>query len=620
MDKFKNSPHRRPSQSGQVMIMGILVVLILALAVFILVDVHNMIRGKIKVNTAESAAALAAASWQAEILNLIGELNLVKSSLAIMEDDSLIPAPAVQLTDEQKRQWSAERRQRYIRLEQIRSRGRTLTEMQSRLAYIGPLIALSAAQQAAKNNGLSANNTALQSHINRLDFELQYSAGDQVNGYFWSQPYLAMLKNIAGQGSAIQPSGSLRSYPEVTGPTGVVLSSRELYRAIGQEDWCYWQLRRIVKNGPESGDWYKIEPPQPSRITESDIYPVLVSAGRNSFGVDEQRHFELAGAKDMFDSGDEAPEVLNWYKYRQEWYPPRDSEGYSEWVKDWTSERNWRGNLKPGYDYEGPVAAAASFIDMPMVTPLASKNSSVRLDKNVALREPGKFRIGKAPQQDSSIRRGVWAKVQGAFDENTPPTSCPIVLPVFSGAVIFPTYRPYYGDLLAADNVLWRFLSWLGSGGDIHSGTADAEFSLMAEALLRLESEEWLKKGYNHSFGGVDLLPPDVLFGDSYKYPESRNGAGYLQQAFIGYDTAVPAEAANGYFEDRANPLPDGSYRCYEGGGSSRYFVKTSDGRIKTNEMVGCDGSIVSEYHYRPGTGGNGSVGGGSAHFGPPRM
>lgn len=606
---------RKNGQRGQVLIMGVLVILILTLAVFILVDVHNIVRGKMKMNTAETSAALAAAKWQRETLNLIGEINLVKGCVVMMEDDSLIPAPEVTLTRWQENNWTEAQKASYIRRRQIQSRNRTLTEMQSRLAFLGPLVGLAAAQQTAKNNGLAANNPAVKNYCDRY---FGFSYGPH-NGFDWSRPYFEMVRAIAEQGGAIQPSGSARQTPDVIGPTGVVLSDIELYRAIHSERWCYWQLRAIAKKGGESGDWYKIDLDPDYSVVESDIYPVLVGSGSGGFGVDEKTHFELAGGRDFFEDDDDALPSITWYKYHKSWTPDRDSDAYNAWVEDWVKDKNWRGTLKKGYDYEGPVAAAAGFVDIDSVTPMAARNRSLLLDRNVRAKPKRTSRIGRSPGNDGGVRRGVWAKVLGCFDSDTPPMTIPMVLPVFTEAVIYPTYRAYKGNLIGSDGSLWSFLHWLSAGGDIHDTEIPPQYDYFVSALRKLEDQNWLKHGYNASFGGVDAMPVSALFSDAYKYSESNpGGAGWLQQAFVGSDASVPADAKDGVYQDRDRPLPDGSIRIYEGGGSVLYVVR--DTSIKTNERVSCEGSVVATYPVHGGGPGPGTVGGGSSSFGPPRM
>ena len=69
--------------------MGLVMILILLFAIFFFFDIHNVIRGKMKLETAEQAAALAAARWQAESLNLVGEINLLIATENVLLSENI---------------------------------------------------------------------------------------------------------------------------------------------------------------------------------------------------------------------------------------------------------------------------------------------------------------------------------------------------------------------------------------------------------------------------------------------------------------------------------------------------------------------------------------------------
>ena len=73
--------------SGQVLISGVIMLTLLLLTLLYMFDVHNVIRGKLKLETGQQAAALAGAAWQKNSLNLIGEINLFKACSALLEGD-----------------------------------------------------------------------------------------------------------------------------------------------------------------------------------------------------------------------------------------------------------------------------------------------------------------------------------------------------------------------------------------------------------------------------------------------------------------------------------------------------------------------------------------------------
>ena len=128
---------RRKRESGQVLITGVVMMVVLLLVILYAFDVHNVIRAKMKVDIAQQSAAMTGASWQKESLNLMGEINLLKASALLMEgsDNWKTPLPDPKVDEAA---WKRE----------MQSRVDLLTEMQTRVSFIGPLIGFAAAQQA----------------------------------------------------------------------------------------------------------------------------------------------------------------------------------------------------------------------------------------------------------------------------------------------------------------------------------------------------------------------------------------------------------------------------------------------------------------------------------------
>ena len=128
---------RRPAPEGQVLLLGIVIMLVLLLAILFLFDIHNVIRAKFKTETAQPAAALAAANWQKESLNLIGEINLIKAAETLLQDEGRwVDVPQLEpdpVTGEPSPY-------------PLKPRIDLLTEMQTRISFIGPLIGFAAAQ------------------------------------------------------------------------------------------------------------------------------------------------------------------------------------------------------------------------------------------------------------------------------------------------------------------------------------------------------------------------------------------------------------------------------------------------------------------------------------------
>ena len=132
--------------------MGLVMILILLFAIFFFFDIHNVIRGKMKLETAEQAAALAAARWQAESLNLIGEINLLIATENVLLSENITVPDTDIFKDNAEDGEDILANKKYAR---GHARVLALNEMQSRITFIGPLLALAAAQQTAKNNGIN---------------------------------------------------------------------------------------------------------------------------------------------------------------------------------------------------------------------------------------------------------------------------------------------------------------------------------------------------------------------------------------------------------------------------------------------------------------------------------
>ena len=211
----------RKKKSGQVLFLGLIMLLVLFFAIFLFFDIHNVIRGKIKLDTAEQAAALTAATWQAKSLNLIGELNLLVAAESVWSNPAIEIPENVRLDAEKEKEEAQKNGStlNYTVAEQ-NARVLALNEMQSRITFIGPLIALASAQQAAIHNGINTITESSKSekdknkkdtlnladdfreYFNRLDDpnNIYYSSNNVIiKGYKWLEPYKALLKEITSR-------------------------------------------------------------------------------------------------------------------------------------------------------------------------------------------------------------------------------------------------------------------------------------------------------------------------------------------------------------------------------------------------------------------------------------
>ena len=259
-----------PRESGQTMILVFIMLIILMFATLFLFDIHQVIKIKIKSRTAVDTAALVGAEWQKHTLNAIGEINLIKATTALLEDyvvggtDANFLKTSGTYDEEEQARINAQ-------LQQIADASASLTQMQTRLSFVGPILGMAASQQAAKNNGLPGNpdfsNVAL-THLSQLEDESQYGEdvlAQQIEGYNWRAPYIAMLKEVMTSGDstnciAVAPNVQFLGYPRLSNDGGLIpvaiLRQEALYDAINGDSWCY--LRDILRMnyGTDGTNWW----------------------------------------------------------------------------------------------------------------------------------------------------------------------------------------------------------------------------------------------------------------------------------------------------------------------------------------------------------------------------
>ena len=305
-DPRRNGRRKRHGSSGQTLILAIMILVVILAAVMIFFNVHNAIRAKVKSQDAVDSAALAGANWQMHTLNLIGELNLVKAAEVMISADALgISAdpntfmhqkqPAA-LTSPQLLQEDLERAE--AEKKKLRAALDLVTEMQTRISFVGPLIGFGAAQQAAKNNGISANRESGKLiydffYRNVLDDAI-YGNEDFVpqiiNGYSWRKPYASMIgtlldasengKNV--NGIAAFPRFSALSMMDTTAegsPFAAFLTNRAFYDAVIGNNWCAVMnfLDKTVERDMTGTWWGKFQCSYESGfMNQSEILPVHI--------------------------------------------------------------------------------------------------------------------------------------------------------------------------------------------------------------------------------------------------------------------------------------------------------------------------------------------------------
>ena len=590
---------KKYKEQGQVLIFAIVILIILLIATLFLFDLHSIIRSKIKLETAEQSAALAAAKWQGRSLNLIGDINLIKAVNGLLDDydiyDKTYNINTIGTEDKK-----------------FESASKTLTEMQSRISFCGPLIAFGAAQQAAKNNGIniyegdskSGYKTVyndMQAYLEKLDpgnNHPRYTA--EAHYYKWRTPYINMLQLITDQGLAVRPSGDFAGIENVQPPWLYTPNDDSLYRAIINQMWCHYLLNEIVKY-PDSfwdGKWYDIDFRQTSFSGESEIYTLGINFPNSQSDVEKS-------LDDIVGEGNWTirPQI-QWCTYDSKW--KEGNRNYSgPNVENWHRGVRLRDNLKKSVRYGGAVAYAECYQRIKLMnryrtkmkTPLGKDNpyagqdqitkAQTALQNNIiekTTEEP--LKVGNDAATDGSVGGSV-AKPLGALPDGSPPTDAIIVLPLFDKVALIPSSMQIFYPLRVNFTNVEKFIIWLSTVEDLHNpGIVPPGMQQYLAALQKLDDPTFRKIGWNNDYvrNDSDL---SIYFNNDYKYDSVSNpkGAGWLQQIWVGTDLN---HEDNGSKELEVQEGDWGTTRIYLG---QKYLLKNRNGTLMINEQMICKGS-----------------------------
>lgn len=230
------------------MIFLLMVLVIMVFAVLWNFDVHKILHIKSKTQNAGDAAALMAARWQGITLNLIGDLNIMQA-IAISDGDAFALG--------------------------------AITNMQTRLCFTGPMIALEASQQAAKNNGIYRNESftaRLRRHAQAVREEYPY-ATDESGEMLFPEPYTGcweeyanMLDAVANNGVAAGPDNA---HLYTDRPYSHPLLNYYFYHAVAGQIWCWFFHHEydLLKDYNDYHDWDPLPEMLPDRqYMNSEIF------------------------------------------------------------------------------------------------------------------------------------------------------------------------------------------------------------------------------------------------------------------------------------------------------------------------------------------------------------
>lgn len=387
------SPPPGGRRNGQTLIVLILSVVILTLCILWNVDLHNLVRVRSLSQNGGDSAALMAARWQGTTLNLVGGLNVLQA-LAIGSGN-----PAA---------------------------GEAINNVQARLCFVGPMIALMGAQQAAKNNRLYSNpgfTQRVREHAMEVRNEYPALTGPDGESLFpepyagcW-QEYADMLDLIADEGVAAGADNA-RFYADASG--GHTLLTPAFYEAVASMNWC-WFLQHAPNLLPSYTDfhwWPDISPRPPKAIVDCEFFSLGLRTVHNSLekmGIPQEIRLKIQdwGA----DWGVPGRLPTHKMKVYATWYCYAPSRWHSWSIMSVEGERHFpiTGPVKPQYDYAGADAAIRVEASAGRLTPLHGQTS-----------------------RTNTVTWTAAAKPFGFLDEETPPHRYGLVLPTFYDVRLIP--------------------------------------------------------------------------------------------------------------------------------------------------------------------------------------
>lgn len=382
---------RGAKKSGQAVVFLLAILVVLLVAFLWNADLHSLVTRKTRAQNAGDAAALAAARWQAATLNLIGRLNIAHAE-ALAEGD----------------------------FESIDS----ITNMQARLCFAGPLTALAAAQAAAKKNGIPENpefTALLREHAAEV---LKY--GDPIGGEVpFPEPYPGAwreyhdtLMEIVHNGVAAAPDNA-RFFGD--GDGAHILLDPGFYDAVAGREWCWFFLNcpttgsRTILDDFTDHSWFDPLPP-PSRplFRNCEIFGLGLDVRHLRLGavggLEEflrSRHDSLAGAgADAFDTPD------NWYFFAAPVWSAHWP-GMSEDDEDFLP---MAGPVREEFDYSGADAVTRLYAKAPLPS---AKDADERRDIlwTAAAKPFGHLEAGGPGGGPERLRPNAWGLVLPAFHD-----------------------------------------------------------------------------------------------------------------------------------------------------------------------------------------------------------
>lgn len=372
------------------MIFLLMTLVILVFAVLWNVDIHKILRLKSISQNAGDSAALVAARWQGITLNIIGDMNIMQA-VAISEENSFALG--------------------------------AITNIQARLCYVGPMIALEASQQAAKNNGIYRNESfdeRLLAHADSVRNEYPFQTDSSGEMMFpepyegcWEE-YANMLESVALNGVAAGPDNA-HFYTDHSG--GHTLLDISFYGAVASQYWCWFFNNDydLLKNYSNYHDWDPLPEIENQQYMNSEIFGLALKTEHTilaSFSDDPDSFFTFLNT--LASDRTLGQITTNAMETNALWFCYNDAR-WDKWAVMNTEAPDYfplTGTLKEQYDYRG--ADAVCRISAPGLSLLT-------------------------PHQDApSMTWSAAAKPFGSLNDTELPNTYGIVLPAFHQVALIP--------------------------------------------------------------------------------------------------------------------------------------------------------------------------------------
>ena len=449
------------------MIFLVLVLTILTFVVLWNMDLGNVVHLRIRSQNGADAAALAAAAWQGRSLNAVGELNLLLATTKILTE---IPPG---LDDGASAQAVRE----------------AITETQARILLLGPLVALEAAQQAARNNGIRNDGSASHALVEHADLVREqypeWLPAGMAGFDDWVEVYAEALEAIARQGVAAGPRNSrfFRDALIFSDPAAErYLASQGFYYAVAARDWCY--LEDLLYSGYADftfwGDAWLDESVEPgSELLPLGVRFALFEDAVDTLSAADSRRLVSLASREIRDRGTGVPATFPQFQTAFECAVYARDGARDRWREWGPTHPNPVGNaglvapVRAEYDYAGCDA---------VFEVNASPETSLRgrTDARAVGWIPAPFRgdvrdsLGSLEEfsEGADVMASAAAKPIGSLDvpggTPRPPHAFGIVLPAFERVALIPIAYASEGYALNAawrEHVVEHLAAYLATGG-----------------------------------------------------------------------------------------------------------------------------------------------------------